>query len=1147
MSSTGRNGEGEDPEPTAPDSDYDEFLDIPYLDDVNEEPKPLDDKLVYDEPDCVVIPFQNIHKPTVKFKSPQRKVFIPGKEIEVKITDFERNVTVHFLNPNLYTIKFRHGDFEWTVTRRYKHFESLHRQLRIYRASLNVPFPTRSHRERRSSFRMEMRGNGEESITRKKGALPRFPSKPDALLPYEQIEHRMEQLEEYLRNLLRITVYRNHHATLYFMEVSHLSFVHGLGLKGKEGMVRKRTGSTQPGRAGCNFCGLLSQDVCVRCHHFGSHVCGSWRDRWLFIKDTFIGYIRPTDGSVKGVMLLDSGFEVSSGIYAAGMPNALQITNLSRHMIIRDWTKRKIREWATALREVTHSPAGREFVQKNRYDSFAPVRHGALCSWYVDGASYMEAVADALDAAREEIFIADWWLSPEIFMKRSSRDAHWQLHHILKRKAEQGVKVFVMLYKEVELALGINSYYSKQRLVTLHPENIKVLRHPDHAKAGVFLWAHHEKVVVVDQSIAFVGGLDLCYGRWDDPMHRLTDVGGQHKVYHPRLPKVNSSRQTTTINTSHAMLHLAQASNTVGVGVFGPSLEMLPVPVVSESDDTVDSSTVAANGLESEDRLAKENSLERMHSEIEVGPSPENIKCNTPELPRRSLANQVRLVTNIGKDWISRIYSGGEGEMEENKEKTDAPDSEEAAKEEEDMKPEGNGSVWRPARISFDHGDADNGAVKEDLITTDGDKVELIAPVDEDDAEDEVEEAPVVDGMARSLFTSTVRRPDEPDFSIVNKLWIGKDYTNFIVKDFSRLDLPYHDFIDRNVTPRMPWHDIGMMVQGAAARDVARHFIQRWNSIKLEKAQVNPMYPYLLPKSYENLEKVPYIPKDPLISGDCQVLRSVSHWSAGFLEPDMNEESIHLAYIDAINNAKHYIYIENQFFITLSGGKCSGQVKNQIGDTLLKRIMRAHRGKDAILTRLKENGINPEEYISFYGLRTHSVLHNDLAMCLLALVTELVYVHSKLMIVDDRVVICGSANINDRSMLGKRDSEIAVVIEVFKCIPSDSVRTFYKLKKYQEEVPLCQTDPAAAKLKLQDVKLLFIKDKEFEDSTMNGKSSLSGKFASSLRKSLFKEHLGIMEEDSTAVDDITSSEFYKDVWMATANKNTEIFEEVMIV
>ena len=35
--------------------------------------------------------------------------------------------------------------------------------------------------------------------------------------------------------------------------------------------------------------------------------------------------------------------------------------------------------------------------------------------------------------------------------------------------------------------------------------------------------AHHEKIVVVDQSYAFVGGIDLCYGRWDNSHHFLTD------------------------------------------------------------------------------------------------------------------------------------------------------------------------------------------------------------------------------------------------------------------------------------------------------------------------------------------------------------------------------------------------------------------------------------------------------------------------------------------------------------------------------------------------------------------------------------------------------------------------------------------------
>lgn len=56
------------------------------------------------------------------------------------------------------------------------------------------------------------------------------------------------------------------------------------------------------------------------------------------------------------------------------------------------------------------------------------------------------------------------------------------------------------------------------------------MRHPDHVSSSVYLWAHHEKLVIVDQSVAFVGGIDLAYGRWDDDEHRLTDVGSVKRV-----------------------------------------------------------------------------------------------------------------------------------------------------------------------------------------------------------------------------------------------------------------------------------------------------------------------------------------------------------------------------------------------------------------------------------------------------------------------------------------------------------------------------------------------------------------------------------------------------------------------------------------
>lgn len=78
------------------------------------------------------------------------------------------------------------------------------------------------------------------------------------------------------------------------------------------------------------------------------------------------------------------------------------------------------------------------------------------------------------------------------------------------------MKVCVLLYKEVKLALGINSDYSTRYPMGLHG-NIKVMRHPNHI---VYMWAHHKKMVTIDQSVAFMGGLDLVFGRWDDNNYR---------------------------------------------------------------------------------------------------------------------------------------------------------------------------------------------------------------------------------------------------------------------------------------------------------------------------------------------------------------------------------------------------------------------------------------------------------------------------------------------------------------------------------------------------------------------------------------------------------------------------------------------------
>lgn len=338
------------------------------------------------------------------------------------------------------------------------------------------------------------------------------------------------------------------------------------------------------------------------------------------------------------------------------------------------------------------------------------------------------------------------------------------------------------------------------------------------------------------------------------------------------------------------------------------------------------------------------------------------------------------------------------------------------------------------------------------------------------------------------------------------QIWPGKDYSNQRVSDFFNLKSPEEDMYDRQKVPRQPWHDIGLQLVGQPARDLCRHFAQRWNYLLRTKNHTRVM-PFLLPpadftpKQLQNLG----------IVGTCeaQICRSCGPWSIG--TPEKVEHSIQNAYIKAIQLSDHFVYIENQFFVssaTVEGTK----ITNQIGDALVDRAIRAHeegtpwraiiviptmpgypsplnedaagsvrlivecqnksicRGETSIYGRLKARGIQPEEYITFFSLRSWGKLQTG------QLTSEGVYIHAKAMIVDDRLAIIGSANINERSQRGDRDSELACVI----------------------------------------------RDTDMIDSVMAGKPYKVGRFAHSMRVRLMREHLGVdvdaLEAEENSMD-----------------------------
>ncbi|KAK0267904.1 hypothetical protein LTR35_015962 [Friedmanniomyces endolithicus] len=212
----------------------------------------------------------------------------------------------------------------------------------------------------------------------------------------------------------------------------------------------------------------------------------------------------------------------------------------------------------------------------HRFQSFAPQREGNDAKWYVDGCGYFWAVSVALEQARESIWILDWWLSPELYLRRPpAQNEQYRLDKMLFNAAHRGVIINVIVYKEVTQALTLSSSHTKHWLEDNDPTgNIKVLRHPDHlpdkttivsnvlhsikdaglnaaklsalpkdALKGIYgitddsilYWAHHEKLLIVDGQVGFMGGLDMCFGRWDTNHHSIADAhpGDLNRIVFP--------------------------------------------------------------------------------------------------------------------------------------------------------------------------------------------------------------------------------------------------------------------------------------------------------------------------------------------------------------------------------------------------------------------------------------------------------------------------------------------------------------------------------------------------------------------------------------------------------------------------------------
>ena len=828
---------------------------------------------------------------------------------------------------------------------------------------------------------------------------------------------------------------------LNFFNISSNSFLkQNAGMKPFEGWVEKKVDMHCYRKCFQLFCGFI--DLCA---------FKRYNIRWIVLNIDNLFYLDdPMVKEGKFVYFFNKDMKINRD-----GKDCLIIKNASMKLVLKfnSFFEREL--WKS---ELDKRKINIELLSKcHRYESYATEKRYNLCEWFVDGKSYFDDLFEKLMDAKKCIYITDWWLSPEVFLKRPVKEKTYldmaeqniisknlgktkltRLMDILNYKAKQGVKIYIMIYYEVSLAVTLNSEHTKNTLEKLN-SNIKVTRHP--SGAGTLLWSHHEKLVVIDNIIGYVGGLDLCWGRYDTPSHPIYEPPNREGIYHFPLIDYSNARicdfeevQNYTIESVPRKECARMPWHDVHARIIGPSVNDIFRHFI-ERWNQANFSERKEKGLTAYDQRASfEQNKVRFDTKLTS-----IIKTKSREIENENSLKKIESTQTIK---LAKKDSNKIGTEEEK------------ILEEKFMKGK--------KQIDEDH---------------------LLVRLD------------------------------------------SKNNDKEYIKPSSTITLNSQNVQNNQNTDNQRPTSYDNIVKGLAKS------LRRKMTINVEDQMAN-----------DKLYKKYFVPGS--ITSMVHVLRSSSEWSAGL---KTTENSILKAYYDLINNAEHYIYIENQFFISKSWtqeekNNCTHHIKdiviNEVALCLRNRIKKAYIKKEnfkvfifipllpgfkgepekestiqiilkhtyaticrnyglSIIEGLyKDMGDKWKDYIGFYSLRNHGLINNVPK-------TELLYIHSKLMIVDDTKVLIGSANINDRSLIGKRDSEFAVLIKEQRFLIDKSTQNHF---------------------------------------IMDGKPYKGAHFATSFRKSLMAEHLGLNKDDPILIDPVDNKLF--SLINSRAQNNTKLYRDI---
>mgnify|MGYP003631474482 FL=1 len=183
-------------------------------------------------------------------------------------------------------------------------------------------------------------------------------------------------------------------------------------------------------------------------------------------------------------------------------------------------------------------------AQKGRLgEAFAPPRPGNDIKFFTTGSDYFKDVAQAIKSAKKSVFITGWQINYEVRLDGDTR--LWDCLHEATRN-ENAPDIYLMPWlspkagvdtgdmETMLAAFNLNAGLA-QRKVWCMP----AIQQSDMGNLGTF-FSHHQKAVVIDNEIAYVGGIDLAYGRRDDNNFRLAAGDRQaRELYNPCIPPLS--------------------------------------------------------------------------------------------------------------------------------------------------------------------------------------------------------------------------------------------------------------------------------------------------------------------------------------------------------------------------------------------------------------------------------------------------------------------------------------------------------------------------------------------------------------------------------------------------------------------------------